>query len=162
MHMHSTCQQHMQGKGSPFPPMEMLAPRQPQQEDPTTVSSPDLEAALCRQTDSKPHPTPGGSRVALAERCCHSMEDATYHQHFQDKMILVGRLQSVILYNIKGERRHLSDKRQRWCCHWVNQWDCARQRHPAPELKSLDISAVSHSHPLLPTMPTRQHSPPLQ
>lgn len=53
--------------------------------------------------------------MALAERCCHGTEDATYHQHFQDKMILVGRFQSVILYNIKGERRHLSDKRQHRC-----------------------------------------------
>lgn len=44
----------------------------------------------------------------------------------------------------------------------VNQWDCARQRHSAPELKSLYISAVNHSHPLLPTTPTREHSPPPQ
>lgn len=61
-----------------------------------------------------------------------------------------------------GEETSLRQEAMPVCCHGVNQWDCARQRHPAPELKSLDISAVRHSHPLLPTTPTRQHSPPLQ
>lgn len=69
--------------------------------------------------------------MALAERCCHSIEDATYHQHFQDKMILVGRFQSVILYNIKREETSLRQEAMQVCCHGVISGTVLRAEAPS-------------------------------